>query len=192
MTMTATTAEPMTGAQLRALQAEARKVNDANGWFEADRHFEEGIALIHTEVAEATEAYRRWGFEDATDYAGHHARSVSDERLRGTPPKPEGVGSELADVLIRLLDETSRQGIPLDHFASQPPEGHHRLFGVVLARVHAAVARLGEQPTPHAAAVVYAHLRAAADTAGVDLAAECARKVAFNATRGHRHGGKRL
>src|SRR3546814_6752737 len=50
--------------------------------------------------------------------------------------KPEGVGSEMADIFIRLMDEVERSGI--------------------------------------------------------DLEWEVTRKLAYNRTRGHRHGGKRV
>lgn len=108
------------------LEDHIERVNKANGWYEDNRTFGDEIALLHSEVSEALEAYRKWGFKDATPMAGN----VPNQ------PKPEGVGSELADVLIRLLDMTKRHGI--------------------------------------------------------DLYAEYVRKMAYNETRGYRHGGKKL
>lgn len=122
---------------LADMQAEVRAVNEANGWFDPEhpRSVVEGHMLLITEVAEATEAYRRWGLEDATgrdcvtDGDGVHLHE-------GRDCKPEGVGSEYADILVRLLDQCERDGI--------------------------------------------------------DLGWEYERKIAFNKTRGYRHGGRAL
>jgi NTP pyrophosphatase (non-canonical NTP hydrolase) len=110
-------------------------VNHANGWYDDSRTFGDDVALLHSEVSEALEAFRRWGAVDAT--GNDCATTVDGVHLHGARPcKPEGVGSELADVFIRLLDTCSRYGI--------------------------------------------------------DLADEFERKIQFNASRGHRHGGKLL
>ena len=95
------------------------QTNLANGWFESDRSFGEDIALLHSEVSEALEAFRDG--------------DMGSIREDG---KPEGVDSELADVLVRLLDTTRRYG--------------------------------------------------------VDLESILLKKLAYNATRGNRHGGKIL
>lgn len=118
------------GPSLVAMQAEIHEINVANGWFEDNRTTVEGHMLLVTEVAEATEAYRRWKTEDQTD---PDWQSLAE---RGHFVKPEGLGSEYADILIRLLDQCERDGI--------------------------------------------------------DLQFEVDRKLAFNRTRGHRHGGKHL
>lgn len=83
--------------QLFVLEDKVREINEKNGWFEKDRTFGEDIALLHSEVSEALEAYRDgdWG----------------STREDG---KPEGVDSELADVLIRLLDMTHRYSIDIE------------------------------------------------------------------------------
>jgi NTP pyrophosphatase (non-canonical NTP hydrolase) len=109
---------------LEEMADEIEQVNRANGWFDEDRSVVEGHMLLVTEVVEATEAFRKWGLSDATRYA------------KPAPVKPEGVGSEYADIFIRLLDQCKRDGI--------------------------------------------------------DLRAEYERKIAYNRTRGYRHGGKVL
>lgn len=120
---------------LAELQELVYEVNVANGWFEDERDFGTDIALLHTEVSEMFEAYRDFGTEDVyrEKSSGEFA---SDFETDGRLNKPEGVGSEAADVLIRLLDTCKRGNI--------------------------------------------------------DLLGKTLEKIRFNATRGHKHGGKRV
>ena len=86
---------------LKEMQAEVLAVNLEKGWRGPDVKevsFGEAMALLHSEVSEALEAYRSHGTEDFTREGG----------------KPEGVGSEFADVLIRLLDDCDMFGIDLE------------------------------------------------------------------------------
>ncbi len=85
----------MTGTMLNDLASEIREINQANGW--SVTHSEDWgmpykvpaiLALIHSEVSEALEAFRK---NDSVNFA-----------------------EELADVLIRVLDCCPGLGIDVD------------------------------------------------------------------------------
>lgn len=129
---------------LSTMQREVHEVNKENGWFESDRSFGEDIALLHSEVSEMLEAHRdgqdnTW-YEHKPDCLHFPLNDLHDlePKREGCTctPKPMGVGSEAADILVRLLDTCTRHSI--------------------------------------------------------DIAFEFHTKVAYNATRGHKHGGKVL
>lgn len=77
--------------------------------FAADEpDFTTQIANLHGEVSEAWEAWRQWGLDDVTGQP-LFVKIDPNEAI----PKPEGVGSEFADILIRLLDSADICGIDL-------------------------------------------------------------------------------
>lgn len=82
------------------MQEEVFRLNRSKGWFDEDRSVGDMVALLHSEVSEVLEAYRAFNFQDATN-------------ISGLGNKPEGVGAEMADCLIRLLDMAKRWDIDL-------------------------------------------------------------------------------
>src|ERR1044072_9321190 len=73
---------------LTTMAAEVAALNTEKGWRTGDVSWGDHTALLHTEIAEATDAYRVRKLAEYTTSTG----------------KPDDVASELADALIRLLD----------------------------------------------------------------------------------------
>jgi hypothetical protein len=162
------------------------------------------IALLHTEAGEATDAFRDWRLDDATlPPCGKHAHTGLPCPEHG-PAKPRGVGSELADVLIRLLDTGDVFGFAVFYRDMQlgdvadldPAESDPNLPPLVTFGDHMAwlTRRIDQIWTDTSTAPPLA-LRALATVArkyGIDLDFEYERKHAYNKTRPYRHGGRAL
>jgi NTP pyrophosphatase (non-canonical NTP hydrolase) len=74
----------------------------AKGFYDVPPSIAERLCLVHSEVSEALEAHRDG--DDALRFAENG--------------KPEGLPSELADVVIRVLDMATHLGIDMDHAVS--------------------------------------------------------------------------
>jgi NTP pyrophosphatase (non-canonical NTP hydrolase) len=191
---------------LNQMTAEVREVNTEKGWRQPGKTYGDYIALLHSEVAEALEALRDAGLEDQT---------VPD--LAGALIKPEGVGSELADILIRYLDTCDviglkpyewmgkRGGAPrdwdptLDDVEMIDAAEALRLrmipgplvsFGDHTSWLDCCITRMWMDMTN--ASDLLRTLVTVAHKFGIDLDFEYTRKIAFNRTREFRHGGKLL
>ena len=178
---------------LEDMEAEVTAYCEAKGWNVDPVPFEAAMALLHEEVAEAGRAWRDWGLED-------HTAGVTAAHPEGDwRAKPEGVGSEFADILIRLLDDDARYGLGLipvfraykgphathDHFLSNVNALHVLIAGA--SECHA----LGDGSHTEALAAVWSYLMQLSNLYGVNLQFEYRRKMDYNHTRAYRNGGRR-
>ena len=94
----------MVNKTLAAMAHEVAAWCERKGWEpDPNRTFGDECALLHSEVSEALEAFRIRGFES---WEG-------DGKGEGIH-KPEGVASEFADILIRLLHYSHVHNIDLE------------------------------------------------------------------------------
>lgn len=200
---------------LLAMTAEIRQVNIDKGWRSpqggpGQNTWGDYIALLHSELSEALEAYRDHRLADATDEFGPgpcscamSEASMNSCSMHGADaiPKPEGVGSELADVLIRLLDTADVFDIEMfrDHLGYRtlgdirrqlPPFQPLRSFGDWIAYLHERVSDMWAQR--HLTGSVLRSLLAMTERFEIDLEFEYERKIAYNRIRSFQHGGRTL
>lgn len=121
------------------LNKAAKEIHDlsrANGFWEGERNPFEVLALIHSEVSEALEEIRDGNWKPAIQWTasrrtagpslefrdgevwtvGDFPRQVTDAELIGWgyDPKPVGLPSELADIVIRVLDACAAWNIDIE------------------------------------------------------------------------------
>jgi NTP pyrophosphatase (non-canonical NTP hydrolase) len=87
--------------QINEMQKEVHRIAADHGWWEDwDRNVGEMLSLIHSEISEALEEWRR--------------HKALDEIYYSDGGKPEGFPIELADAIIRIGDLCERYGIDLE------------------------------------------------------------------------------
>ena len=205
---------------LKALQHEAHAIAESKGWWDTERTFGDLIALVHSELSEALEAYRERELEAYTppdDVIGQPGKLGTTRQPHPFPgvggyvnvkvsTKPEGVAYELADVVIRVADMAEHYHWALDAAPIPEPEewmefSPAKSFGdwIGLCHIHASDALIAAWMPPErfisplvSLNLVVRTVQRLAAHYGIDLDAAIEAKMEYNRTRSYRHGGKAL
>jgi hypothetical protein len=132
--------QPTVYRGLNELAEEAHRTAVQHGWWGTERNFGEVIALIHSEASEALEDYRKGYSPERMSYkykakpgtqtvpmrmSGDDVEYLSPlggwapaepavMREFGYDVKPVGIPSEMADIIIRVLDACAAYGIDIE------------------------------------------------------------------------------
>ena len=188
---------------LRTLQKEAHAIARDHGWWDEERTFGDLIALVHSELSEALEAYRDIGLAIANPVRKTGLGEVFYERHLH---ECEGVPYELADVVIRVADMAEWYGVDLASTFEALAAGDSerdmsmRTFGDWIATCHASFSLAfavweygfdGASWQEYLSEGCHGVQRMAAHY-GIDLDAAIEAKMEYNRNRSYRHGGKAL
>jgi hypothetical protein len=140
-------------ADIKSIQMQSHRIAREHGFWDGPENdnIPTKVALIHSEVSEALEAYRSGDMEISNSYSGgpegaqfragvgmpYAEISLDDGRTwepahheylvrLGFETKPDGFPIELADIIIRVGDLAERLGIDLDHAIAVKAEYNQR------------------------------------------------------------------
>ena len=168
---------------LAELQKEAHAIAKQKGWWDEPRTFGDLIALVHSELSGALEAYRQ-------------------EVL---PSKPHllstRVKAALAEVMIRVAVMAEHYGVDLVSLNDYSAVRSRATFGEWIAALHQIVSRalywresVEIAPGSWEQCLRYAvtGVESMAAHYGIDLDSAIVAKMEYHRTRTYRHGGKAL
>lgn len=176
--------------RLKEMADEVRQFCREKGWDDTPVSFPEAMALLHTEVDEMWLAYCTNGLEPFWHENGG----------------PDGVAIELADVLIRALDDCGRFGlwpvIPIFRFSRGHQRNEAAAFSDAVLDLHGAISLATEvyrvtgmdpvhNGVPDRFSAVFGCVYAIASRFTLDLEKAYTEKMTYNWKRAYRHGNKR-
>ena len=152
------------------------------GWWEGERSAVECWVNFHAELSEAWEEYRCGRM--ATWYASDAAIVLRS----GGVPKPEGFWVEIGDLLIRIADYA---GGCRDIWPVYTPRPGDWISGRDCENIAIVIYELHNLIADGAFTTLVETVLKVAEFHKVDLWSIIREKLRYNATRPHRHGGKR-
>lgn len=179
----------------------------SKGWWDEPRTFGEIIALIQSEVAEALEDFRNKKQPTEMWYEYKLPDETVIKRNYQLAPewKPCGIPSELADIIIRIYDACGRYGWAdefeekVEYHLSQPPHWQRDVFAELpfaenLTSINGLLIDSYRDLLEQVSYLARAHVntKRLAGFFIIDLDRAISEKMAYNATRPQRHGGKVL
>lgn len=187
---------------LNDLVKEIHETAVSKGWWDEPRSPLEIHALIHSEIAEATESVRN-GEEP---FFFHKPSLVSVDNRK----KPEGQTVELVDAVIRILDFFGHNGWNFDEIKDilentvgdvgyksavesikSPLEFHAFVHAIIASASHEFITTGGNEDGEHYLVRVVDVIRRYFVTNGWDFEEILKAKMEYNKTRPYRHGGKK-
>lgn len=96
----------LTNESLNELSFQAYQTAKSKGWWDDPRETGTLLALIHSEVSEALEEWRKYGDDVLWIDSPGYSRIREDGKL-------EGFWSEIADILIRCFDLAGRYNVDI-------------------------------------------------------------------------------
>lgn len=192
----------MNNETLKQLQKEIHAMAVSKGWWEGERNTDEIFANIHSEISEAWEEFRNGSAEPEIYFEGEML-TVGGKRVAKCYPacmeqaaewadkggKPEGIPIELSDCVIRILDAAEALGwdVRIERYGET-----YETFASLICSLHGHLTDAWDCGSNGSSLTqTLEDITTWLKENGLDLEQTIRLKMAYNATRPYRHGGKK-